>query len=124
LRKGTGGKGRRGGRGREEKEEAAPQLTTSSPYPHPLLADARKHWAGLISGYYARRASLVLAQAMEDAGRGLALNLTAVAQAEAGLAYEWGMSGDGPHAVLPGFLNVSWAMREKYRAWFEGVCGG
>jgi hypothetical protein len=66
----------------------------------------------------------VLTQALEDAGRGLSLNVTAVAQAEAGLAYEWGMSGDGPHAVVPGFLDVSWAMREKYGAWFEGVCGG
>ena len=39
---------------------------------------AAKHWQGLIIDYYARRAQLILDQAMKDEAAGLPLNKTAI----------------------------------------------
>ncbi len=111
--------------GKDRNIALIPPVGRSQHFPTPLLthADARKHWSGLISGYYARRASLVLGQGLSDAAQGHALNTTALALQEAKLAYNFSLSGDGPHTPNPGFVDVSAAMRQKYAVWFVDTCG-
>ena len=108
---------------------AKAQLTTWYPVAGPAApavpardADyARKHWAGLVGTYYAARVRAVLGVALGDAARGAPLNATAVARAEAALAWEWSSAPGNPFPLLPQGdpAAVSQALRQKYGALFE-----
>ena len=104
------------------------QLTTWYPVagpgaPAPPARDAdyaRKHWAGLVGGYYGARVRAVLGVALRDAAAGAPLNATAVARAQAALAWAW---SSAPHASYPlapvgDAVQVSRALRARYGARF------
>jgi alpha-N-acetylglucosaminidase len=50
---------------------------------------AAKHWSGLIRDYYAKRAAILLNQALQDQKRGRPLNSTEVQRMFAKHAFEW-----------------------------------
>lgn len=100
---------------------ARTQLTTWYPTvkgePMPLRDTdyARKHWSPLIKDYYARRAAMLLAQALADAAASNPLDTAAVLQLRAQLAFEWTTSTDTyPVDPAPNFASVSKALRAKY----------
>lgn len=75
---------------------ARTQITTWNPTPYNAdhvpggpLDYASKHWNGLIKGYYAKRANLLLKQALQDQQNGQPLNSTKVERIFAAHAYEW-----------------------------------
>jgi alpha-N-acetylglucosaminidase len=90
---------------------------------------AAKHWSGLISEYYAERASLLLFQALRDQDRGVRLNDTAVQRRFARHAFEWSTStsvsaprNGSPRSRDDSFrdaLAISKEMIGKYSKWFE-----
>ena len=104
---------------------AKTQLTTWYPTaegkPMPLRDTdyARKHWSPLIRDYYARRAAMLLAQALEDAVANKPLDTAAVLRLRAQLAFEWTTRTDKyPENPAPDFVGVSKAARTKYAAVF------
>ena len=104
---------------------ARTQLTTWYPTPEgkPMpLRDtdyARKHWSPLIRDYYARRAAMLLAQALVDAMASKPLDTAAVLRLRAQLAFEWTTRTDRyPEGPAPNFVGVSKAARAKYAVVF------
>ena len=104
---------------------ARTQLTTWYPTtkgnPMPLRDHdyARKHWSPLIRDYYARRAEMLLAQALADAAKSKPLDTAAVLRLRAQLAFEWTTRTDQyPIIPAPDFVGVSKAARTKYAAVF------
>ena len=106
---------------------ARSQLTTWNPTPYgaSVIPDgpidyASKHWAGLISDYYQERAKRVLAQAMYDAAASRPLNLTAVEQLKATLAYTWTTATNAyPSEPVGDAVAVSKTMLAKYAPFFS-----
>ena len=106
---------------------ARSQLTTWNPTPYgaSVIPDgpidyASKHWAGLISDYYQERAKRVLAQAMYDAAASRPLNLTAVEQLKATLAYTWTTATNAyPSEPVGDTVAVSKTMLAKYAPFFS-----
>jgi hypothetical protein len=101
------------------------QLTTWYPTPasKPMpLRDtdyARKHWSPLIRDYYARRAAMLLTQALSDATANKPLDMAAVLRLRAQLAFEWTTRTDRYSEVpAPNFVDVSKAARTKYATMF------
>ena len=100
------------------------QLTTWYPTaegkPMPLRDTdyARKHWSPLVKDYYARRAELLLEQALADAAAGQSLDAAAVLKFRAQLAYNFTTSSATaqgyPLVPSPGYAAVSAAMHTKY----------
>lgn len=75
---------------------ARAQLTTWNPTPKNAtqipsgpIDYASKHWSGLIRDYYAKRAELMLNQALRDATQGKPLNIVEVERIKAQLAFDW-----------------------------------
>ena len=84
-----------------------------------LLRGAGKHWSPLIKDYYARRAAMLLAQALADAKASKPLDTAAVLTLRAQLAFEWTTRTDNyPELSAPNFVGVSKAARTKYAAVF------
>ena len=80
---------------------------------------ARKHWSPLIRDYYARRAAMLLDQALTDATAGKPLDAAAVLQLRAQLAFDWTTrTDDYPDVPAPDFVGVSRATRAKYAVVF------
>ena len=81
---------------------------------------AAKHWNGLIRDYYAQRLSIILNQALWDAGKTGVLNESAVAFLEARFAYKWATS-QNKYSLEPSAdpLHVSEMMEETYGRWFQ-----
>jgi alpha-N-acetylglucosaminidase len=81
---------------------ARAQLTTWYPPLNRSLAGAvardgdyaRKHWAGLVGGFYATRVEAALGVALRDAAAGAPLNSTALAEALAVHAWDWVIATD------------------------------
>ena len=105
---------------------ARTQITTWNPtnaanqkIPSGPIDYAAKHWNGLIKDYYSKRASLLLAQAIEDQSRGHALNHTEVDRLFALHAYSW-TRATNKYATEPvgDTLQLSLTMWEKYKGWF------
>ena len=84
---------------------------------------AGKQWQGLISDYYAKRATLVMERAIHDANSGVALNQTEVDRILAEHAFEWQTSTKKyPSAVTGDFIDLGQRMFEKYSAYFTPYC--
>jgi len=115
---------------------ARTQLTTWNPVssedtkiPGGPIDYAAKHWSGLIKNYYARRAELLLDQALLDERDGSSLNQTAVAQIFAQHANQWTTRVSSKTVVddndydamhpIGDPLEVSWAMHGKYKYMFD-----
>ena len=81
---------------------------------------ARKHWAGLVGGYYAARVDEYVAQALEDSNAGRAFSQPALNRRVAKLSYNWqtdfGNIGLTNPAGDP--VNVSLQLRTKYSRFF------
>jgi len=122
---------------------ARTQITTWNPTPYDAnevpggpIDYAAKHWSGLVREYYAKRATLLLEQALRDQQNGQPLNSTTVNRIFAIHAYEWTTTESSeavaPRAqfTLPNYhrstlrmtLDVSKEMLEKYSHWFK-ECG-
>ena len=104
---------------------ARTQLTTWYPTikgkPMPLRDTdyARKHWSPLVKDYYARRAAMLLDQALTDAEAKKPLDTAAVLRLRAQLAYDWTTRTDNyPEVPAPDPVGVSKAARAKYAAMF------
>ena len=104
---------------------ARTQLTTWYPTtkgePMPLRDSdyARKHWSPLIKDYYARRAAMLLAQALVDAEASKPLDKAAVLRLRAHLAFDWTTRTDNyAETPAPNFVDVSKAAHAKYAAMF------
>jgi len=113
------------------------QITTWNPTPYGAeqvpggpVDYAAKHWSGLVQGYYAKRAQILLDQALYDQQSGRPLNSTAVRRLFAVHAYEWTTSVEDEIVLLPTpflllqdertrTLETSKDMLEKYSHWFE-----
>lgn len=94
---------------------------------------AAKHWSGLVKGYYAKRAKILLHQALQDQQNGQPLNSTSVQREFAAHAYEWttSVSNEVVHhlapfhlfpdqrSVLIKTLATSKEMLSKYSHWFD-----
>ena len=122
---------------------ARTQITTWNPTPYDAnevpggpLDYAAKHWSGLVREYYAKRAILLLEQALRDQQNGQSLNSTTVKRIFASHAYKW-TTTESREAVAPRTrltsrnyhrntlrmtLAVSKEMLEKYSHWFNW-CG-
>ena len=97
-----------------------PTKPNASRVPGGPIDYAAKHWNGLIGDYYAKRASLVLKQALADAGASGTLNATEVSRLEARHAYQWTTSQDKyPTRATGDPLQLSKAIEEIYRGWFD-----
>ena len=104
---------------------ARTQLTTWYPTtdgdPMPLRDTdyARKHWSPLIKDYYARRAVMLLDQALADATASKPLDADAVLRLRAQLAFEWTTRTDKyPEVPSSNFVGVSKAAHAKYATSF------
>jgi hypothetical protein len=106
--------------------------TTWNPTPKdsPKIVDgpvdyAAKHWSGLIMDYYARRASILLGQSLDDAAAKRDLNHTEVARLFAKHAYDWTVSTKPyPMTVIGNAFDVSIVIHDKYRSWFTTCSNG
>jgi len=106
---------------------ARTQLTTWNPtrmndtkIPDGPIDYASKHWSGLISDYYAKRALLVLKQALNDAANGAGLNKSAVEAVKARHAYDWTTSQNVyPCKATGNLLALSEKMLKKYTPYYE-----
>ncbi len=84
---------------------------------------ARKHWSGLVGGYYAVRVDTALGVALKDAGAGAPLNSTALAEALAEFAWDWVTATDPlPLTPVGDPLVVAAATREQMAPFFV-ACG-
>lgn len=97
-----------------------PTMPDASEIPGGPIDYAAKHWNGLIGDYYAERASLVLKQALADAGVTGTLNATEVSRIKASHAYQWTISQDKyPLRATGDPLQLSQAIEEIYEGWFD-----
>ena len=108
---------------------ARAQLTTWYPAPNEtaLIARdgdyARKHWSGLVADYYATRVERVLELALADAAARRPLNASAVAAAEARLAFDWQRANSSyPLAPTGDAVAVASALRSAHAPAFA-ACG-
>jgi len=70
--------------------------------------------------YYSGRVAIWLQQALRDAERGMPLNTTEGKRQEAAHAWGWTTATTAyPEVPTEGFLQVSLALREKYRPIFS-----
>jgi len=119
---------------------ARSQVTTWNPTPPDAdrvpggpIDYAAKHWSGLIEGYYAKRAEILLKQALIDQQIGQPLNTTEVDRIFAVHAYEWTTSVNTSNAsfatsssmhrderaAIHEAIPASKEMLEKYSHWFK-----
>jgi len=118
---------------------ARSQITTWNPTPYDAdqipggpVDYAGKHWNGLVKGYYAKRAQILLHQALQDQQKGKSLNNTEVKRIFAAHAYEWTTSvNNGKLSRAAGDLvddqqsnfrktiQTSKKILAKYSHWFE-----
>lgn len=106
---------------------ARTQITTWNPTPkdNPRVVGgpvdyAAKHWSGLISDYYVRRANILLGRALHDEVAGNVLNQTEVDRLFAQHAYEWTTSTNKyPLSTAGDAFTVSNVIYHKYKSWFS-----
>jgi len=119
---------------------ARSQLTTWNPTPYNAdkvpggpIDYAAKQWSGLIKEYYAKRANILLNQALKDQQNGVPLNSTEVDRIFAIHAYEWTTSvkrantpvddssslPDDRQIYIRETIQTSKEMLEKYLHWFK-----
>ena len=102
------------------------QLTSWNPTPENAtkvpdgpIDYAAKHWAGLVSDYYAERLRRILSQALDDAASGQALDAAAVERLNAEHAYDFQVATTAyPTAPVGAALDVSKSVRDKYASHF------
>jgi alpha-N-acetylglucosaminidase len=116
------------------------QITTWNPTPYGAnrvpdgpVDYAAKHWSGLIEGYYAKRARILLKQALQDQQNDQPLNSTEVERIFAVHAYEWTTSVNNKNTsfatsssllrdqrtTFRETIRTSKEMLEKYSHWFK-----
>ena len=106
---------------------ARTQITTWNPTPKnsPKILGgpvdyASKQWSGLIQDYYARRANILLGQALHDQAAGKSLNQTETDRLFAQHAYEWTTSTKKyPSSVRGDAFEIAREMYLKYKSWFS-----
>jgi hypothetical protein len=106
---------------------ARAQLTTWYPPLNRTLAGAiardgdyaRKHWAGLVGGFYATRVDAALGVALRNAAAGVPLNNTALQEALAEHAWDWVTATD-PLPIAPAGdpVQVAAAARQQVATFF------
>ena len=104
---------------------ARSQLTTWNPTPYNAnrvpggpVDYAAKHWSGLIKSYYAKRASIMLKQALNDQQSGQPLNSTEVDRLFAVHAYEWTTS---VNSTSDNFATSSSLLRDRQNVSQENI---
>ena len=116
------------------------QITTWNPtssdadhIPRGPIDYAAKHWSGLIGEYYAKRANILLKQALRDQQEGQPLNSTEVERMFAIHAYEWTTAVQSENVTLASSfqslrdhrtssektIQTSKEMLNKYSSWFN-----
>ena len=100
-----------------------PTLKNDTSIPGGPIDYASKHWSGLISGYYAARATILQKQALKDASLKQPLDKSALSQLYASHAYDWTTSAEKyPTQPQGDVIEISRQVLSKYVHFFQD-CG-